>query len=67
MEFIQLAFDGRRVDIAEVLLFDVFGDQYMYDNVMQKSDFGWTSYLESKQKVIESALEKYINLANNEG
>jgi len=67
VEFIQLAFDGRRVDIAELLLFDVFGDQYIYDNVMQKADFGWTSYLESKQKVIESALEKYINLANSEG
>ena len=67
VEFIQIAFDSRRIDIAEVLIFDIFGDQAIYDNIMRKADFRWVTYLESKQKVIETALEKYIKLADNAG
>jgi hypothetical protein len=63
-DFIRIIFDGRRIDVAEVLMFKEFGDQAVYD-VMIRSDFGWVSYLESKRNAIDSALEKYIGLVHS--
>ena len=64
VQFIQLCFDGRRVDIAEVLMFDTFGDQVVY-NLMIENDFKWISYMESKSGVIESAVKQYIELVHS--
>ncbi len=63
-EFIRIIFDGRRIDMAEILMFSEFGDQAVY-NLMIRNDFGWSSYMESKGNAIDSALKKYITLVHS--
>ncbi len=62
-KYIQLAFDTRHIDLGEALIFDVFGDGYMFEH-LQKNPLQITSYFESKQHAIDDAFTKIVALAD---
>ena len=63
-KYIQLAFDTRHIDLGEALIFDVFGDQSMFD-MLKKQPLGIASYLEKKQKTIDKAFSEIVALADD--
>ena len=63
-KYIQLAFDTRHIDLGEALIFDVFGDQYMFD-MLKTQPLGIASYLEKKQKTIDKAFSEIVALTED--
>lgn len=63
-KYIQLAFDTRHIDLGEALIFDVFGDQSMFD-MLKKQPLGIASYLEKKQKTIDKAFSEIVALTED--
>ena len=62
-KYIQLAFDTRHIDLGEALIFDVFGDQAIYD-LLKKQPLGISSYLEKRQNTIDKAFSQIVALAD---
>ena len=63
-KYIQLAFDTRHIDLGEALIFDVFGDQYMFD-MLKTQPLGIAYYLEKKQKTIDKAFSEIVALTED--
>jgi len=59
VECIQICFDGRSIELAEMFVFDVFGDSPCW-YIMQEADFNVVSWLETSRKEAETALNKVI-------
>ena len=66
VQCIQICFDTRRIDLAEVFMFDVFGDQFIYDKLMNTASLGVTSYLDSQSKIIDKAVSDFVELMTGE-
>ena len=64
---IQICFDTRTLDMGEAFMFDYFGDQPIYDNVMNKNDMNLSSYLEKNRKRIDKQLQKIIDIFTDIG
>ena len=66
MKSIQMCFDTRTLDFGEAFMFDYFGDEAIYRNIMSKSQFNMASYLEKKSKAANKQLEKVVDALINE-
>jgi len=61
MKCIQICFDNRTLDFGEAFLFDHFGDQTIFDQVMRRNEFNTASFFTKRQKNVDKQLEKIID------
>lgn len=63
-ESIQLCFDSRTVDYAEIIMFEQFGDASIHD-IITSSSMTMTTYLAKMGKIVDAKLAQFVDFIEN--